>query len=265
MPYGTGSRTYCACIAKVAFLSIFQFFLQFTRLTAKKNYTPLPQKKIIQFFFIIYTTYRKKKITRIYRKKKLHDDFFVHDLHFSRASFASHSASVEWPTNACMPNHARRKTAWSGCQRRKPAPGGPPLDCHRWLRPPRGGRTGGPELDDGGEDVGGGEDAEREAQWVQRGCECWALGLPSGWVAGGDQAGRCRYAKGVGAPGDAEVSAQQVEGRAVAEERGAGAQEVGGEVEECSAGPGCEAEGVAVGVVEDALAGGQGGGREEHP
>ena len=44
VPYGTGSRTYCACIAKVAFLSIFDFF-------------------------IIYTLYRKK-ITRPYRKKK---------------------------------------------------------------------------------------------------------------------------------------------------------------------------------------------------
>ena len=68
----TGSCTDCTCIAKVAFLPIFQFFLSFTRLTAKKNHTHLPPKRN-QFFLIIYTTYRKKNITRIYRKKNLRD------------------------------------------------------------------------------------------------------------------------------------------------------------------------------------------------
>ena len=62
VPYGTGSCTYCACIAKVAFLSIFQFFFY--------NLHDLPQKKLhaltakikkFNFFFIIHTTYRKKK------------------------------------------------------------------------------------------------------------------------------------------------------------------------------------------------------------
>ena len=60
MPYGTGSCTYCACIAKVAFLSNFQFF------------------------FIICTTYCKKKLPAFTAKKNTRlDDFFVHDLHFS--------------------------------------------------------------------------------------------------------------------------------------------------------------------------------------
>ena len=60
MPYGTGSCTYCTCIAKVAFLSIFQFF------------------------FILYVTYCKKKIHPFTAKKIIQfDDFFVHELHSS--------------------------------------------------------------------------------------------------------------------------------------------------------------------------------------
>ena len=51
-----GSCTYCACIAKVAFLSIFQFFNFFL------NLHDLLQKKF-KFFLIIHTTYRKKKYT----------------------------------------------------------------------------------------------------------------------------------------------------------------------------------------------------------
>ena len=48
MPYGTNNCTYCACVAKVAFLSI--------------------------FFNIIYTTYRKSKYMHL-RLRKLHDFF----------------------------------------------------------------------------------------------------------------------------------------------------------------------------------------------
>ena len=74
VPYGTGNCTECACIAKVAFFSIFQFFYNLHDLPQKKNnYMHLPQKKIIQFFLIIYMTYREKKITRIYREKELHN------------------------------------------------------------------------------------------------------------------------------------------------------------------------------------------------
>ena len=49
MPYASGICTHCACIAKVALLSIFAIF---------------------QFFLIIYTTYGKAKNTLVYRKKK---------------------------------------------------------------------------------------------------------------------------------------------------------------------------------------------------
>ena len=74
MPYGTGSCTYCACIAKVAFLSIFNFFIIYTTYRKNKKITlPYRKNKKIQFFFIIHMTYSKKKITRIYSKKKLHD------------------------------------------------------------------------------------------------------------------------------------------------------------------------------------------------
>ena len=51
------------------------FFIIYTTYSKKKNYTTYSKKKKIQFFFIIHTTYsKKKKITRIYsKKKKLHD------------------------------------------------------------------------------------------------------------------------------------------------------------------------------------------------
>ena len=50
-------RMYCkSCIS----FSFSIFLKQFARLTAKKNYTHLPQKKFI--FLIIYKTYREKKI-----------------------------------------------------------------------------------------------------------------------------------------------------------------------------------------------------------
>ena len=59
VPYRAGSYTYCACIAKVAFLSIFIFFY---------NSHDLPQKTLHAF--------TAKKITQL-------DDFFARDLHFS--------------------------------------------------------------------------------------------------------------------------------------------------------------------------------------
>ena len=67
-------------------LHFFQFFNFF------HNLHDVPQKKLHSFtakiknsiFFIIHTTYSKKKITRIYSKKiTRRDSVFVHDLHFS--------------------------------------------------------------------------------------------------------------------------------------------------------------------------------------
>ena len=70
MSYGTGGCTYCACIAKVAFLSIFQFFLIIYTTYRKKEITrPYRKNKKIQFFFIIHTTYRKKKLHACTAKK----------------------------------------------------------------------------------------------------------------------------------------------------------------------------------------------------
>ena len=72
MPYGTGSCTYCACIAKRAFLSIFHFLFY--------NLHDLTQEKI----------------TRPYRKKNYTTRlFFLHDLCFSRRS-SPPSASRRW-------------------------------------------------------------------------------------------------------------------------------------------------------------------------
>ena len=83
MPYGTGSCTYCAYIANVAFffLQLFNFFYNLH----EKNYTPLPQKSKNSIFFKIHPTYSKKKVHAFTTKKITRlDGFFVHDLHFSR-------------------------------------------------------------------------------------------------------------------------------------------------------------------------------------
>ena len=66
-------RMYCKGWISFNF-SIF-FIIYTTYSKKKKNYTTYSKKKKIQFFFIIHTTYsKKKKITRIYsKKKKLHD------------------------------------------------------------------------------------------------------------------------------------------------------------------------------------------------
>ena len=70
MPYGTSSCTYCACTAKVAFLSIFQFFLfNLHDLPQKKIARPYRKNKKIHFFNIIHTTYHKKKLHAFTAKK----------------------------------------------------------------------------------------------------------------------------------------------------------------------------------------------------
>ena len=85
VPYGTGSCTYCACIANVAFLSMFHFYFIVSTTYRKKKITrPYHKNENLQIFFIIHTTYRQKKITRIYRKKKITrlDDFLCTRLTF---------------------------------------------------------------------------------------------------------------------------------------------------------------------------------------
>ena len=81
-------------LRKLHFFQFFNFCYNLHDLPQEKNYTPLPQKKI-QFFFIIHTTYRKKKLHAFTAKKNYThlpqkkitrlDNFFVHDLHFSRS------------------------------------------------------------------------------------------------------------------------------------------------------------------------------------
>ena len=72
-------------LQRLHFFQFFNFFLYFTRLTAKKITRPYRKKKF-NFFFIIYTTYRKKKLHAFSAKKitLLDNSFFVHDLHFSQ-------------------------------------------------------------------------------------------------------------------------------------------------------------------------------------
>ena len=56
MPYGTVSYTYCACIAKVAFLSIFHFFYDLHDLLQIKLHTFTAKKLHGQSIFL-YMTY----------------------------------------------------------------------------------------------------------------------------------------------------------------------------------------------------------------
>ena len=85
MPYGTGKCTYCSCIAKVAFLSIFPFFfIIYTTYRKKKLHSFAAELRKFNFFCNSHDS-QQKKITLIYRKKITPlDGFFVHDLHFSR-------------------------------------------------------------------------------------------------------------------------------------------------------------------------------------
>ena len=58
------------------------FFMIYTKYR-KKNYTPLPQKKIQFFFYNLHDLPQKKNYTYLPQKKITRlDDFFVHDLHF---------------------------------------------------------------------------------------------------------------------------------------------------------------------------------------
>ena len=68
VPYGTGNCTYWASIAKVALLSIFQFFFNL-HILPQKQITRIYRKKNFKFFFLIYTTYRQKKLHAFTAKK----------------------------------------------------------------------------------------------------------------------------------------------------------------------------------------------------
>ena len=85
VPYGTGSCTYCACICKgctsfnfsilVMIYMIYRKKKQLHALTAKRKFN----------FFILLTQFTAKKLDAFTAKNIAQlDDFFVHDLHFSR-------------------------------------------------------------------------------------------------------------------------------------------------------------------------------------
>ena len=84
-----GCRTESAAVhiahvlQRLHFFQFFNFFYNLHDLPRKKITLPSRKKKSI--FFIIHTTYRHKKITRISRKKITRlDDFFVHNSNFSQ-------------------------------------------------------------------------------------------------------------------------------------------------------------------------------------
>ena len=69
-------------VQRLHFFQFFNFFYNLHDLPQIKITRPYRKKKFI--FFIIYTTYRKKKLHAFTAKKITRlDDFFVHDLHFS--------------------------------------------------------------------------------------------------------------------------------------------------------------------------------------
>ena len=62
-------------LQRLDFFQFFNFFYNLHDLQQKKKLHDLQQKKKIQFFFIIHTTYSKKKKLHAFtaKKKKLHD------------------------------------------------------------------------------------------------------------------------------------------------------------------------------------------------
>ena len=115
----------------------------------------------------------------------------------------------------------------------------------------------------GGAHVGGGEEVDGDVE----GSECLrqggTFGEPGGGAAWGDEGRRGGYCEGVGAPGGAEVSAEEVEGGPVRQESGAGTALLEREVEEGRVSPGGQTEGVAVCIVDGDLVGAEGGGGGE--
>ena len=89
MPYGTGSCRYCACIAKVAFLSIFNVFYNLHGLPQKRITCPYRKKKNDSICFTIYTSYRKQKLQACTAKKNTPLD------NFSHTSYIFHSPMLE--------------------------------------------------------------------------------------------------------------------------------------------------------------------------
>ena len=72
------------------------FFSQCTRRIAKKKYTILPQKQVIEFFFKkMYTTYRKKEYTHL-AGKKLHDlTIFLYTSYMFHVASTSESCALQ--------------------------------------------------------------------------------------------------------------------------------------------------------------------------
>ena len=80
-------------LQRLHFFQFFNFFYNLHDLPQKKKITlPYRKSKKIQFFFIIHTTYSKKKNYTHLQQKKITrlDGFFVHDLHFSLSFLRGH-------------------------------------------------------------------------------------------------------------------------------------------------------------------------------
>ena len=93
------------------------FFIIYTTYSKKKKLHDLQQKKKIQFFFIIHTTYsKKKKITRIYNKKKIYTTirFFCTRLtFFTGACSGMRPPAQPNPTPSFRPLHPGRIGGWN--------------------------------------------------------------------------------------------------------------------------------------------------------
>ena len=94
-------------------------------------------------------------------------------------------------------------------------------------------------------------------------CQGGPLREPRGGTAWGDEGRRCGHREGVGAPGGPEVCPEEFEGGPIRQEGGAGTALLDVEVEDGHVGPGRQAEGLAVCVVDGGLLGAEGGRGDE--
>ena len=115
----------------------------------------------------------------------------------------------------------------------------------------------------GGAHVRGGEEVDGDVEGGERLSQGGTFGEPGGGAAWGDEGRRGGHREGVGAPGGAEVGAEEVEGGPVRQEGGAGTALLEGEVEEGRVCPGGQTEGVALCVVDGGLMRAGGGGGNE--
>ena len=112
MPYGTGSFSYCAWMANVAFFfQFFNFFYNLHDLPQEKITRPY-RKKNNSIFFYSFHNLTQKKVTHLL-KKKLHDyTIFAYGIYIFHHSATLDVSLVQPVAHAC-PNMDRFASGWT--------------------------------------------------------------------------------------------------------------------------------------------------------